>query len=273
MTAIRVSTLELTGMLTDLLHTAATDPDEMSLCSLLMHTERGHWGDEPGRVDLLVGSSTNRYTAGHTYIRAAGQWPGHEPMLWSTDDVTVLLAALRKLCPDKKNTEHSVELCRDERGMTVQEDADLFGEGTSLTFPVRSAEQYPIAMLFRALSFDGSEPTIDASREGGSRVVPVLPRTDAQPAVLTPFVKVATRRGYAVRMYRYHQSRPTVVQIGDTYRGVIMPFKYDDQATDGHHPEAQLYPPPLPVDGPTVLRDGSGLLTINLDKPDGGDDR
>ena len=240
MSMTRVETGPLMGMLRDLLLTAASDPAEGGvLANLLVHTERAHRGDEPGMVDVLVGSSCDRFVAGHTSILAAGQLHG-PPMLWSVADVRALLAALKEL--GGKQEYHAVQVSRDDRGITVAEDPDLFGDGASFTFQWSAYDEYPVGGLFAALAYepDGEPIRLD------SEVVPNLPRTDWAPSQLSTFATIASRRKQLLEVYRFHQRRPTLVEIGPSYRGVVMPINYDWQGPNVRYPSGDLYVPELP---------------------------
>ncbi|HET9892609.1 MAG TPA: hypothetical protein VFQ42_19125, partial [Mycobacterium sp.] len=83
---IRITTKDLVGLLTDLVHTAAHPDTGSTTASVLLHTARGYaHGDEPGVSDLLVGTSTDGSMVGHAFEACYGQ--ASEPMLWSIGDV------------------------------------------------------------------------------------------------------------------------------------------------------------------------------------------
>lgn len=52
---IRVETAKLVQLLGDLAHTSG---EYGATAGILVHTARGYRGDEPGQMDLLVGTST-----------------------------------------------------------------------------------------------------------------------------------------------------------------------------------------------------------------------
>jgi hypothetical protein len=247
---IRCKTGVLVGMLTDLLCTAPSKPDDTDavLFTVVMFTERGHLGAEPGRVDLLVGASTDSYVAGHAHMPCIGQWHGG-PMLWSVPDTVAALAVLKAL--GGRAEEHEVELTRDHRGVTIAEDPDLFDEATALTIRVSSPDDYPLVGLFATLAYD---PPAQVVRDGA--VIQALPRTDWATARLAPFLKIAGRRRQLLSVYRWHQDTPVLVQVGDRYRGAARPMSYEPSAADGHRPSAEIYPPPLPPAKPTTEQAG-----------------
>lgn len=259
MSAIRISVGHLVGLLTDLLHTAAPDPAKAQspvLASVLLHTERGHWGAEPGRRDLLVGSSTDGQVGGHSFVLCTGQWHGG-PGLLSVADSRAVLAVLKTLLAPPGEQEHDVELSRDQlsQTLTIAGDPDLFGDTTSLTVRFATAEDYPVRALFYGLAFrPGPEPV----RTGSGVVESALPLTEWFGARLTPFVKVAGRRGVALGMYRWHQRRPVLFTAGEHYRGFALPYPYDTEATGdaGHYPPVDLYPPPLDLTDPDPVPPG-----------------
>jgi hypothetical protein len=226
---IRIDTKEFVNLLGDLIHTA--DHHSNDAAGVLLHTSRGYPDPaEPGESDLLVGTSTNGRAIGHTWCAAFGQLP---PMLWRLGDVRAVITVFKVLAKGKKD--HTVDIRRDGDEITVAEDPQLFGE-TSVTFAAGSLEKYP-RQLWRVL--DGTYvSTLDTD---------AMPRTDLDTASLAAFARVARRHGATIRTYRYHQRRPILVEIGNRYRGAIVPFRWDEQSTaEGHQPDGDLYAPVLP---------------------------
>jgi hypothetical protein len=81
-----------------------------------------------------------------------------------------------------------------------------------------------------------------ASTESG-----MLARTDFGPKVMAPFIAVAKSHNSFVQTYRHHQRTPMLIQIGQTYRGALMPATWDEAAHDGVAPECDVYPADLPA--------------------------
>lgn len=225
----RIPTGHLVGLLTDLALTAADPADSGATAAVLLHTARGYFDGEPGKSDLLVGTSTDAFVVGHAHIGCAGQV---DPMLWPIAEVRAVIAVLKPL---GKNADHSVEISRDGDTIKVAEDPNLFGEGLTVTFTGYAVDEWPVDAVRSMLTEVRTTPPADARA--------VAPRTDFNAARLAPFLKVASRRGRQLEFYRYHQSLPVVVQIGDAYRGVVSPVGWDgEDRSSGAWPAGDVYP-------------------------------
>lgn len=240
---VRVQTGWFVSMLTDLVCTAASDPDEGALAGVLLHSARGSIGLEPGRTSVLVGTSMDGRCVGHTYMHAQGALP---PMLWGIDDVRAVIATCAPWCRGDKT--HAIRIRREGDQITVQEDRQpaLFGgevDARSISFPLRDVTEYPDG-VFGLLA--------NASRRGtplgeDKRPAAVVARTDIPPAALTAFVKIAARRKELLRQYRWHQWLPIVVEIGDTFIGAIFATRWEDaDQHDGHEPGVDVFGVRLP---------------------------
>lgn len=238
MSTLRIVTKDLVGLLGDLTHTAASDPAVGAVAGVLLHTTRGYIGADPGQTTILVGTSTTGRVAGHTYAGASGTM---EPALWQIEDVRCVVAVLKPRTRD--NPDHAVEIRVEDDHVTVAEDPDLFGDGLTLTFGLGSIEDYP-----RSVWSVLSDVHVRPAPAGEDGPVPAMPRTDFSPGLFDPFVKVGKSRGALIELYRYHQRLPLLVQIGDRYRGAILPYRWDGDGTSGGmSPSGDVYPPALPV--------------------------
>lgn len=256
--SLRIDTRALMGLLSDLLATASDDYEEAAgLCGVLVHTARGHWGAEPGEVDLLAGISTNKFVLGHGYHWVAGQL-GAGPMWWDRTDVEALLATLRPLVK-KAGKDHAVRLSLTDRPhgspladdepvdasryVLVEEDLlELFSTGFSCSFPARDPADFPGQSVYRILatrpSGVGHDRELDAE-------VSAVRRTDLSSVQLAPFLRIAGRRKQALQTYRAHQSQIVHVQVGQSFVGGLMPLRFD-YAEDGDFPGADIYAPDFP---------------------------
>lgn len=239
MTIIKVKTKTLIELLTDLEHTAEANAVLWgAMAGVLLHTARGYPDPtEPGEADILVGTSTTSVHTGHTWVQAYGQTP---PMLWPIDDVRAVLSVFKPLA--KKTKEHSVDIRCEAGEITVAEDPTLFGE-TSLKFHAGDLTKWP-RDRFKVLGTRFEFRIGEIAEELGS----VAARTDLDHSVLDAFRKVAKRRGAPIQLYRWHQGKPILVQIGATYRGVLMPGRrwIEDDPRAGDMPDTELYVPELP---------------------------
>lgn len=239
--SVRIATHELVGLLTDLVLTASDPADGGPTAAVLLHTARGYAGSEPGLTDLLVGTSTNRVTAGHSHVQCTGQI---EPMLWAVSEARSILAVLKPLGKDK---DHSVEITVEDGKVAVAEDPDLFGERLKVTFAPMDADEFP--PMWSILTDIRMMPAAEYDADGAEkpRIGPG-PRTDFTASYLAPFLKIAARRGKIVEVFRYHQSCPVHIQIGSAYRGVVMPstsWQTEDRSA-GAAPSGDVYPLAVP---------------------------
>lgn len=234
MSLIRIRTKRLLGILADLSLTAMADPKtEPAMAGVLLHTARGYADpSEPGEGDILVGTSTTYVHTGHTWMECLGQTA---PMLWSITDVRSVISVFTPLAKAEKD--HSVDVRHEAGEVVVAEDPKLFGE-TSLSFHTADLTDWP-RDRFKVLdtNFEGREETDPTAR------------TDIDHATLAPLLKVAKRRGAPIQLYRRHQRRPILVQIGGAYRGAVVPSRLwieDAPVGAGEMPDTELYVPELP---------------------------
>lgn len=230
---IRIDTSQLVNLLTDLVHTAA-EPEAGATAGVLLHGTDGHLAGEPGRTTLLAGTSTNGYAVGHTYTWCKGFLA---PTLWPIADVKAAVAVLK---PRAKRKGHVTDIRREDGGIVIAEDPDLVDEGLRLSFAVGNLDDYP-RNIWQVLVAppEGVLQAYDSD-------IPNLPRTDILPSQLAPFVKVASRRSEYLKVFRYHQRRRVLVQIGDSYMGALTPKSWPDHDSDGIEPSCDIHAPDLP---------------------------
>lgn len=281
MSAIRVATRPLLGLLTDLARTAESKPDAGALGAVLLSTGRGHHGPEVGRIELLGAMSTDRRVAGYAHTPCLGQLA--RPVLLALRDVRSVVSVFKAAAGRDKDEQHAVEIelhgAGDTVDVTVREDPNLLDDGVSLTFGSVDLAGFPARTLVRVVS-GASWPALDVAgratmvRDG--RDVPAGDRVDVLPAALAPFVSVAKRRGQPLQLYVRHHLAPVLVQLGDGYRGAAGVWRADDD-TSAELPDVDLHTAPdldrwfpLPPDAPAPAPDGpAGLFAVP--EPDGGD--
>lgn len=247
---VRIASHLLVGLLMDLVHTAHHDPAVGgAIAGVLLHSDRGELGSDPGKTDLLIGTSMNRVVLGHGYMRAEGVL---EPMLWLLDDVRAVIAVLKpKVKAAKEDEDHhrvAIRTTGDDM-VEIVEDPDqkpLFDDAPwRMSFTLGRLVDYPRGVWDLLRNAAQINPMV----KDGLMVVPALARTDFNAAALAPFVAVAKRRKCAVETYRRHQRLPVHVQIGSDYRGAIMPESYPDGPSarvEGEAPDAAVFEPVLP---------------------------
>lgn len=260
--SIRIDTPPLLALLGLLIPTATAEKNAGGFPGILLHTTRGYYGENPGMTSLLVGTSANGRVAGHTHIPCDGIL---EPTLIGLQDVISLRGLLAPRAKNDPN--HSVDISRDLATITVQEPADLFDEGDTLTLHVGDLDTVP-RTLWDVLIYEPNGLLPETNAKGAR--LPDVPRTDLPAGLLAPFVTVAKARNEQVQLYRTHQHQPILVQIGAHYRGVIMPTRWGtDLSTEavvreGTRPDAEVFPPDLP---PLPKKTPTAGKIINLPPP------
>jgi hypothetical protein len=259
---IRISTGALCTLLADLVPLAAPEDGGGAMAGVLLHTDRGHPSpSEPGKSDLLIGTAASKFAAGHTFTEIEGQMT---PMLWPTSWVTAVIQVFKPMT--KANRDHQVQITRAGDHVLVQEDPNLFDDGMRLEFKTGDLEHYPRS-IWRLLA---ERPTASRMKR------PDKPRLDISPGALLPFLKLAQRRGTTLNLFKYHQERLVLLEIG-RFRGYLAPSRYETDKTSvgqaAHEPDGEIYFPDLPPteDGDATLwtpfRD-TGVKIVKTGSPD-----
>jgi hypothetical protein len=245
---IRIATGALCTLLGDLVPLAAPEDGGGALAGVLLHTDRGHpWPSEPGKSDLLIGTAASKFGAGQAFTESEGQMT---PMLWPTSWVTAVVQVFKPMT--KANKDHQVQITRAGDHVLVQEDPNLFDDGMRLEFKTGDLEHYPRS-IWRLLNDRPPPPTLARHKR------PEKPRLDISPAVLAPFLKIAQRRGTTVNLFKYHQERLVLLEIGGRFRGYLVPSWYETDKTSvgdaAHEPDGEIFFPDLPAteDGDATL--------------------
>ncbi len=242
MATITMGTRHLIELLT-VLSLTSSDDEALPTGGVLLHTARGYgYGPQSGKTDVLVGTSTTRFAAGHLFVPTGGQW--RRAVLWGIDDVRAVLDAFRPKLRANKLAEVSISIRDKEIEVAESGQLDLDGEGLRLVFTEKDLGDFP-REVWRTLSDVLINPEV---RDHKNRVVPERPRTDVNASQLEPFVKAAKILKAALELYRFHQHRPVLIQIGSAYRGVLFPTRFDETETPGAGvaPDSEIHPPDLP---------------------------
>lgn len=232
---IRVTTAALIALLTDLSKTAATPDSRSAMAGILLHTAKGYADPEaPGKSDILVGTSSTGFAIGHAYVTCSGQL--HDPMLWHISNVTGMIAGLKPMV--SRDEDHQTVIRVEAGRVIVTEEENLFDSGDRHEFKAGSLDDYPRTLWHTIRDL----PDIPQGR--------VNPRVDYNPAVLDPFLSIAKRRKATLELYHYEDKRITLVQIGDRYRGALMPFPFEGHDVVGsgmaREPSGEVYQPAMP---------------------------
>ncbi len=230
---IRIATSALCAMLEDLVLTTASADSGNETASILLHSARGYRDpNEPGRADILVGTSTTTWSVGHDHVVAEGQLD--EPMLWHRSDAASVVGVFKARA--KEHQDHVVEISRFGETVVVQEQADLFGPGTHLEFKSRATAKFPRNLV------EALQPP--AGNLGLLSAAPSV-RVDFGASQLDPFITIAKRRKSFLETYRYPGNSRILIQIGPRYRGLLTPVTLDDEIDQD--PSNTVYPYRLPV--------------------------
>lgn len=238
--SVRMLTKDLLFLLQDHVLTASEDAGLAGLAGILLHTARVDEGDEPGGRNCLVATSTNRFVVGHSWVEAG--MGDLLPTLLPIQYTQALIVALKKLLTKDNRNDHVTEVRRDGEDIVITEDPDLFGHGFTQRFGFGDLDTFPRGV------FDILNEVRITPAEG---MPEVENRTDYTPTILLPFLTIANRHKAQLSMYRVHQSWNVHVQIGSSYRGLIVPDKswVGFASADGKGPGIGVYAadlPPLP---------------------------
>ncbi|AXN43430.1 hypothetical protein MM1218R_01482 [Mycobacterium marinum] len=222
---ITISTVKFIETLTDALQCADDDPEAMGP-GIHIATHRAPHGDEPGNLDLLAVTSTDRFVIGHTSIVVTGQVV---PSVWPPDATKTVLTICKQLVT-ARGKEHTVdvevvevvpdgEVSGDEQPshpgyvVTLCETPALFDTDTEFQFHAGHESRFPLATAHQVLS--GHAKREDRIVDG--------PETQWSPHVLAPLTAIAKRRKSVMQFFRYADQRPHLVQIGPYWLGAAMP--------------------------------------------------
>ncbi|HEY2763375.1 MAG TPA: hypothetical protein VGJ13_05095 [Pseudonocardiaceae bacterium] len=270
MSTATIPTRNFVGLLADATLTASDDPELPALCAVLLHSDRGEWTvqetDPDDRStalidvitsDLLIATSTDRYALGQAHEHCEGQL--HKPVVVSLTDAKAVIAAFKPLVHSLgKETTHHVVLTLEGDTLTVAEDPKQVPDGFSVSFSVAYAyEEFP---RFADLMTPDTAKTV--TDDDGRAVAPSY-GTGFEPTRLWAFVQVGKRRKMLVAMYRHHQTRAVVIEVGSAYRGVLMPYRLDEKTGQQNGPLVRVFTPDLP-ERPT--QDADALLADTADQ-------
>jgi hypothetical protein len=222
---ITVSSVRLIETLNDALETADTDPDSMGP-GVHIATHRADYGGEPGKLDVLAATSTDRSVIGHTSIVVTGQIV---PSVWPADATKTVVTICRQLVA-ARGKEHTVDVevvevvpegqvSGDDKPehpgyvVTLCETPALFDTDTEFQFHAEHEGKFPLATVNKVLS---GEAAIDDNVGDG-------PETQWSARVLAPLTAIAKRRKATMRFFSYPKQRPHLVQIGPYWLGAAMP--------------------------------------------------
>ncbi len=233
--SVRMLTVDLLSLLNDLTLTSATEVGLSGYAGILLHTSRVDEGPEPGCTNALVGTSTDGVTLGHCWAEGGGELV---PTLLPIQYVNALRVALGKLLTKDNKASHVTDLRRDGDDIVIAEDPDLFGHGFSQRFGVGNLDDWP-RQAFTVLGSVHLTPPQDMRAAEN--------RTDYAASRLAPFLTIAARHGGQLSLYRVHQSLVVHVQVGNSYRGLLVPSgDWNDGNGAGGGPDIGVYPAVLP---------------------------
>jgi hypothetical protein len=252
---LTLSTREFTGLLTDAVLTASDAPDEFpALATVLLDTDHADVlvtseadGDGEALIDtipsdVLIATSTNGFTmVGQGHCPCEGRL--HKSVLLSVQDVQSLIktfTAKGKTAP--KGVPHQTRIEITGETLTVSEAVTFGHRGISMIVPVMNAEDFP-ANVARSLDPD---PGIDVLDDQKKSIAPSY-GSGLDAGFLEIIAKVANRRKMLPAIYRCHQRRPVVVEVGSMWHAAFGAAKLDED--NGQHlgPQVRVFAPRLPA--------------------------
>lgn len=224
---VTIGTANFVFLLTDALQCAETDPEEFQT-GIHIATHRSDLGDEPGKVDLIAITSTDRFVIGHAFDLCVGQIT---PSVWNVIDVQTVLAICKNLLK-VRGKEHTVDIEIVEHvpdgqapgddqpehpgyTVTITETPALFDTDTEFQFHAEHSVNFPHETVRKVLT--GTITPSDDAISG--------PETIWSPRVLTPLTAIARRRKESISFFRIDGVNPQIAQIGGTWLGAAMPVK------------------------------------------------
>lgn len=235
---VTINTGSLMGLLADAIQTS----DQKSKQPLGIHisTHRGSYGAEPGVIDLLAATSTDRFMVGHGFIPAEGQLPS---CVWPLDAVRTAQRICKEFA-DARGSDHTVDIEMSRRTdgdgdeyylVTLRETPALFEAATKFEFRASTEEGYPLKGVWRALTGQPSAKKYTPSNEVGW-----------SPRLVAAISAVAKRQKDSMWWYRTPGSPTWRVQIGGSWIGAINPIK---AAPGSKHEEPTIETLLVPQDG------------------------
>ncbi|MFE2751505.1 hypothetical protein ACFXGA_05825 [Actinosynnema sp. NPDC059335] len=250
--SVRIITADFLALLDDLIPTAAPEQGVAGYAGILFHSDRVEEGSDPGKTNVLVGTSINGISVGHAWTEAGGTLP---PTAFPIQYCHALKVSLKKLLTKDNRETHVTEISRDGDLVVIQEDPDLFGNGFKQSFEQGKLSDFPHRTAFGVLG----EVHVTPSEHRGPRT----PRVDFSAAEMAKFAAIAARHGGTIEVFVAHQRMPVHIQIGWRYRGIIIPASWSDEMSDGVEPSIGVYPCDLPDPEPgdtPDLRTATGVF-------------
>lgn len=222
---ITVGTANLIGLLTDALSTSDKSGD-LGL-GVHMATHRDGHGDEPGEVDLLAATSTDRFVVGHGFVPVDGQIP---TSVWPVDSTRTVIHVCQSLL-SAHGRDHTVDVevvevlpsgpvnkdgaDADSTFMvTLRETPALFDSETEFQFQAQSERSFPTRTVWRSLTGRLTDPKFRPSVETGW-----------SPKILASVTAVAKRQKEPMWFYPTPGGFCQRVQIGGSWIGAAMPIR------------------------------------------------
>lgn len=247
---ITVSTASLVGLLADAVQTS----DKSGKLDIGVHlaTHRDAYGDEPGQMDLLAATSTDRWVVGHGFIPVEGQLM---TCVWPVDQAQMVI----KLCENHLKShgkDHTVDIevvqmmpSGDEEQprytVTLRETPALFDADTEYQFPAHSEVGFPLKASWRALN----GMTVD-------RKFRETVETVWSPRVLAAITAVAKRRREPMHWYRKSGTTVRRIQIGTAWIGAAHPAPLGLGESSTEPSIDPLLPRPDGIEDEIVVVDG-----------------
>lgn len=256
MSTIIAPTRQLVGLLVDLILTSGVDPELPTVRGVLLHTTDGEFvPDLPGADDdqeplidavesqLLVGTSTDTIAVGqaHMPVKFVGPIGWLEPVFVALPDAQALAREFKvKITSLGREVTHRSELTVSAGTLTVREDPAQVPGGLRMSVQVSDGWLFP-----KVHERIDPDPTELIPGPDGYTVVEPSRGTGFHASYFDVFAKVGKRRQMSIAVYRHHQNRTVVVEIGSSYRAAVKPYTLDEDHGQHLAPTVRVFAPPV----------------------------
>lgn len=205
------SLLDLLGVLK---LTAEKKGESPEINGVRLYSTRGEYGEEPGQVDLLAGTSTDLKIAGHHFVPVEGGDIKDGIFLPMSD-----LETLEKKLGTIDDEEHVTEIIVDSVADTVTVREYDNPDGFKYTFQIPDRSDYPDAAIEKWVEGTSAPLTDDMGQTLDDG--PVLVLDSVAVGIL---LKVARKlKVKAIPLHAGHRAAVYPVSLGDTWRGAVLP--------------------------------------------------
>lgn len=270
---MEMATRGLIHLLEDISLTASKDTEDPGMNGVVLHTDRGTWSTKPRArrgepegqalidtvaTDLLVATSADRYSVAQCHYPCTGGLP--RPVFVRLSDVASAIGLCGQMVTKAgRNVTHHVIITLRGDTLCIQEDPTMHPDGVLIEVP---GVVVPVGFPRDPVSMLSPDPMIPVVVDG--EVVEPTLGTGYYSQLLSVAATVGSRRRMPVVLYRHHQRRLTVVEVGQAYRMVMAPAAPDEDAGQQVEPQVPLYRPDLPEPAPQPTQHRLDVTSVGV---------